>query len=66
MSETRWVDPRYAELVDMFDKLVARRRRQGPVMRCRACTHGLGAIVMVDLATKKPITPIRCARCSSL
>ncbi|MFD8650668.1 hypothetical protein [Streptomyces mirabilis] len=62
MSETRWVDPQYAELVEAFDELVARRRRQGPVTRCRSCTHGLGAIVMVDLTTKKPIvTP--CTGC---
>jgi hypothetical protein len=56
MSETRWVDPRYAELVEVFDELVARRRRRGPVTPCRACTHGLGSIVMVDLVTRKPIT----------
>lgn len=64
MSETMWVNPQYAELVEVFDQLVARRRRQGPIAPCRACAHGLGAVVMVDLTTRKPITPVPCVRCS--
>lgn len=64
MDGTTWTDPRYAELVEVFDELVARRRRQGPITPCPSCLHGLGAILMVDLTTKKPITPVRCTRCS--
>lgn len=61
---SEWVDPRYADLVRTWDRVVQRRASRGPVVKqCKACTHGLGTVVMVDLVTKKPFTA-PCIRCS--
>jgi hypothetical protein len=65
MDGNSWVDPRYAELVETWDQLKRQRQRRGGASRtCPACRHGLGATVMVDLGTKKPIS-IPCQRCSA-
>lgn len=62
MSETTWTDPRYADVVETFDRLRQQRQKQGPLKPCRSCTHGLGKILMVDPQTQKPIV-VDCPSC---
>lgn len=60
MDET-WTDPQYADLVAAYDRL--RNGQNGPARPCPSCQHGLGALLMVDLTTKKPIITL-CPVCS--
>lgn len=51
MDSTRWVDPRYAELVAVWDQLKQHPRRD---VSCRGCC-GVGAVVMVVGDDRKPL-----------
>jgi hypothetical protein len=48
---TTWTDPRYAALVDAWDRLKKHPRQE---TSCRGC-FGVGAVVMVTGEDRKPL-----------
>lgn len=56
-----WIDPEQAHVAEYFATTVQESARRRGITLCHIC-HGVGAIVMVNPATKEPFS-VPCSRC---